>query len=216
MIASSAVDSDLQLLVAWREGDRSAGDQLLRKHVSCLRRFFHNKVDREVDDLVQRTFLACTKAKDTFEGRASFRTLLFLLARRQLMRFYQRNTRYEVAELESLSVEDLAVSPSQLVARQFEHTMLLQALRRIPLQLQIVVELHYWEELTTTELADILELPQGTVKSRLRRAREALRREFGAFERDGVRVEPSDDDLSSWARELRDLSPTRATPRGFH
>lgn len=203
MIAFAAVDADLQLLVDWRDGDREAGDRLLRKHVGGLQRFFRNKVDREVDDLVQRTFLACTKAKDSFEGRASFRTLLFVLARRQLIRFYERGARHDVEGLESRSVEDLATSPSQLVARQHEHTLLLQALRRIPLQLQIAVELHYWEELTTAELADILDIPQGTVKSRLRRAREALVKELGTIERNGTRVQPTENDLSTWARALR-------------
>jgi len=205
MIACFALDPDLQLLVAWREGDRSAGDQLLRKHVSGLRRFFRNKVDREVDDLVQRTFLACTKAKDTFEGRASFRTLLFVLARRQLIRFYERMSKHNVEDIEGRSVEDLRTSPSQLVARRKEHTLLLAALRRLPLELQTAVELHYWESMTTAELAEVLEIPQGTVKSRLRRAREALCKELGAIERDGQRQPTTPSDLETWTRALRDL-----------
>ena len=190
------MDLDLQLLGAWREGDREAGDRLLRKYAGSLRRFFHNKVDREVDDLVQRTFLDCTKAKETFEGRASFRTLLFVLARRQLIRFYERAGRHDVADIEALSVEDLGTSPSRIVAREQEHTLLLAALRRIPLELQTAVELHYWEGLTTAELAEVLEIPQGTVKSRLRRAREALAEQLGA----------SLGDLELWARGVRDAS----------
>lgn len=211
MIASEGVDSDLQLLFAWREGDRDAGDRLLRKHVASLRRFFHNKVDREVDDLIQRTFLACTKAKDTFEGRASFRTLLFVLARRQLIRFYERAARHNAEDIEGLSVEDLGTSPSQLVGRHKEHTLLLAALRRIPLELQITVELHYWEELTTSELSQVMDVPQGTVKSRLRRAREALARELGTFERDGVPTQTTEQDLESWARALRETALNPAT-----
>lgn len=210
MVSCSAVDSDLQLLFAWREGDRDAGDRLLRKHVASLRRFFHNKVGRDVDDLIQRTFLACTKAKDTFEGRASFRTLLFVLARRQLIRFYERAAHPSADDIESLSVEDLGTSPSQLVGRRKEHTLLLAALRRIPLQLQITVELHYWEELTTSELSQVMDVPQGTVKSRLRRAREALCAELGSFERGGVPTPATDQDLESWARGLRE---TAVNPR---
>ena len=49
-----------------------------------------------------------------------------------------------------------------------------EALRRLPVDLQLVVELHYWEDHSTAEIAALLELAQGTVKSRLRRAREAL------------------------------------------
>ena len=48
------------------------------------------------------------------------------------------------------------------------------ALRHLPLDLQVVVELHYWEEHSTAQIATVLEVPQGTVKSRLRRARALL------------------------------------------
>jgi RNA polymerase sigma-70 factor (ECF subfamily) len=55
-----------------------------------------------------------------------------------------------------------------------------EALRRLPVELQVVVELHYWEEQSTAEMAEVLEVPQGTVKSRLRRAREQLEVDLGA------------------------------------
>jgi RNA polymerase sigma-70 factor (ECF subfamily) len=45
----------------------------------------------------------------------------------------------------------------------------------LPLDLQTALELHYWEELSTAELAEVLAIPQGTVKTRLFRAREQLR-----------------------------------------
>ncbi len=107
-------------------------------------------------------------------------------------------------------MEDLGTSPSQLVARHKEHTLLLAALRRIPLELQITVELHYWEELTTSELSQVMDIPHGTVKSRLRRAREALCRELGRFERDGVPTQTTEQDLESWARALRETAASPA------
>jgi len=186
---------------AWRDGDRAAGDRLLRRHVDALRRFFRNKVDSDVDDLVQRTFLECVKAKDGFEGRSSFRTFLFTVARRQLFRFYERTRRRLPEELGSVSVADLADSPSQVVAKAVEHQLLLEALRRLPLDQQTVVELHYWEQLSTSELAEVLQLPQGTVKSRLRLARSALLETLAELK---PTPRPKHDDLDRWALALRE------------
>jgi RNA polymerase sigma-70 factor (ECF subfamily) len=80
---------------------------------------------------------------------------------------------------------------------------LLLALRRIPLELQIVLELHYWEGLSTRELADAMEIPQGTVKSRLRRAREALERELAVVAESQEDVRSTIDGLDHWVAGIR-------------
>ena len=72
-----------------------------------------------------------------------------------------------------VSVAELSGSPSQVVAGHEEEKLLLVALREIPLELQTVVELYSWEELSVAQMAEVLEIPAGTVKSRLLRARDA-------------------------------------------
>lgn len=194
------------LLAAWQAGDRNAGDRLLRRHVAAVRRFFRNKVDgaRDLDDLVQRTFLESIRAKDGFEGRASFRTLLFTVARRQLFRFFEQRHRKGADQLGSLSVAALSTSPSQVIAREREQARLLAAMRELDVDLQVAVELHYWEELTTAELAEVLGIPQGTVKSRLRRAREALA--VALAQRPQAKVAFTPEQVDALARSLRDAA----------
>ncbi len=198
---------EFALVDAWRAGDRGAGDALLRKHVPGLQRFFANKVGDERDDLVQRTILSCLKSKDAFEGRSSFRTFLFTVARRQLYRFYERQGRSETSDVgwdDSVSVEDLAETPSQIVARHEQQRILLAALRRLPLQLQVAIELHYFEDVPTAELAEVLGVPQGTVKSRLRRGREALAEHLQRL----AKTKLADETLASledWMQRIRDL-----------
>lgn len=166
--------NDFELVEAWKAGDRTAGDTLLRRHIPALRRFFANKVGDERDDLVQRTVLGLLKSKDGFAARSSFRTFLFVVAKRQLYRHYERRAdpREDWASL--MTVEGLSETPSQVVARHEQQRWLLAALRRLPVELQVAIELHYFEGLATAELADALDIPQGTAKSRLRRGREAL------------------------------------------
>ena len=130
--------------------------------------------DLDCDDAVQETFLACLTGP-AFRGESSFRTYLFAIARNvlhaQMKRLGRARAEVDVGEI---SVMDLGPSPSTLAARRREERLLLSALRAIPLDMQIALELFYWEDLSGSELAVALEIPEGTVRSRLRRAREAL------------------------------------------
>ena len=197
--------SDAELLDGWRDGDAAAGNALLERHVEALVRFFESKVEEGVDDLVQRTMLACVMHRDRMRDSASFRGFLFAVARNELYDHYKRMARERHAFDPAISaVLDLAPSPSSAIAHGDTRGAMLYALRRIPIELQIAVELHYWEELTTNELADALGVPQGTVKSRLRRAKELLRErlESSTPARTDAAAPMSDRDLDAWADEV--------------
>jgi DNA-directed RNA polymerase specialized sigma24 family protein len=84
-----------------------------------------------------------------------------------------------------------------------EKKLLLKALRRIPLELQIALELHYWEGMTTLEIAEVLEVPRGTVKSRIRRAREALEDALSRLARDPATDSSTRRSLTEWAASIR-------------
>ena len=65
--------SDEALLEAWREGDQSAGSELLQRYFKPLFNFFSTKVDHGIDDLIQRTLLACVGARDRIRDAPNFR-----------------------------------------------------------------------------------------------------------------------------------------------
>src|SRR5690606_25346041 len=112
----------LELLEAWRGGDRQAGEQLFERHFDAVARFFRNKVNQGIDDLIQRTFLACVEGKDRFRGEASFRTFLFAVAHNVLSKHYRSQRRHgDRIDFGVTSVHDLAPSPSVVVARHDEH-----------------------------------------------------------------------------------------------
>jgi RNA polymerase sigma factor (sigma-70 family) len=87
------------------------------------------------------------------------------------------------------SIAHLTGSPSRIVALRQEQHAVLAALHELPLDLQIALELYYWEELTVGEVAQVLEVPEGTVKSRLHRARQLLRERLDAA---GDGVDPTE------------------------
>lgn len=195
------MDADLQLLSRWRAGDRTAGNALLTRHFLVVCNFFRNKVPDGVDDLIQRTFVTCLEVADNFRGDATFRSFLLGVARRVLYRHYRE--RYRDAKTFApmvTSVCDLDPSPSAVMAQKVEHARLLQGLRNLPVDLQIALELYFWEAMTMKEIATVLDVPQGTAASRLRRAKALLQERLGA---DTSGPAPSDDDLAQWAAALR-------------
>ncbi len=200
--------TDAELLRAWAEGDKLAGEQLFERHFEAIARFFRNKLatvdSASHEDLIQLTFLGCVEAllNDRFRSDASFRTFLFAIARNQLSKYWRTRSRDRV-DLQTVSIHDLDPSPSAALARDRDQQLLLIALRRIPLDSQIALELHYWESLTADEIAAVLDLPLGTAKTRLRRAKQLLEGELRAVISGQVGSTRTESGLEAWARELR-------------
>ena len=153
---------DAALIEAWRGGDIRAADTLLRRYFDELWRFFRNKVDDAAEEMIQRTMTALLKTPDQFRGESTFRTYLFRIARSELFRFYRERQRdRDRIDFDSVSVADMGASPSSVAAQREHERALLIALRRIPLEFQILLEWHYWEDLKMTEIAEALDIPLG-------------------------------------------------------
>ena len=193
--------TDLDLLDAWRGGDARAGNLLFRRHFAALSRFFRNKVDVGVEDLIQATFLACVEGRDRFREASSFRTYLFAIARNLLYAYYRRQHR--AVDFVQTSVVDLGASPSGPLGRREEAAALLRALRAIPLEFQVVLELTYWEDMKAPEVAEVLAVPANTVRGRLSRARAALRQALAAAALSPALLRSTLADLDAWAATLR-------------
>lgn len=179
------MENDRELLEAWRKGDKGAGNELFNRHFDALRRFFRSKVDiTDVEDLIQRTLLSCLESVARFRGEASFRTYLFVIARRQLCDHIDRRGRHarrEAVDLTVRSIRDMGLSPSRIVANQEDHALIAEAMSHIPVDFQITLELYYWEQLKGPELAEVLGISPTTVRTRLHRARGALRERLEAL-----------------------------------
>ena len=197
--------SDYELLTAWASGDKRAGDTLFGRYFDNVYRFFRNKVGDDAEDLIQKTFLGCVEASSRFRRDSSFRTFLFSIARNQLLRHFSAKTRDARLDFGVSSIHDMAPSPRAQIADKREQRLLLAALRRIPVDLQIVLELHYWEGLTGPALAEVLEIPEGTVRSRLRRAREILVKRMSELSDSEEVLRSTIDNLEQWAASLGQL-----------
>lgn len=195
--------TEFELLDAWSAGDSAAGEALVRQHYGAISRFFANKTSHDPEELVQRTFLRCVENRASYRGDASFRAYLFGVGRNVLLEYFREKKRRADVEVDTSvsSAYALDPSPSQMIAQRREVALLLESLRRVPLEMQILLELSYWEELSTTEVAAILAIPHGTVKGRLSRARRLLATEYERLgQARGGTVEPLEAQLDGLTR----------------
>ncbi len=198
--------SDAELLIAWRNGQVRAGQLLFERYFDALDRFYRNKVGDEAPDLVQKTFLACLEGVEGFRGEGSFRSWLFSIAYRQLQRHYRNLARDRLDfDVHTSCVQDFGPTPSSIVNVHEQHRALLEALRRIPLEFQVALELHYWEQMSDADICRALDMPLGTVKSRIRRGRLLLAKQFEELGH-GAPLEATATDLETWAARLRELA----------
>lgn len=196
--------SDDELLRAWRSGDREAGGALFERHFDAVCRFFRNKVDRHVEDLVQRTFVACVEGRLRFRGESSFRTYLFGIAH-NVLREYLREKRRDPDELdlEASSVVELGAGPSSALAARAEERLLLHGLRQIPVASQVILELYFWEDWTGAELGAFLGVPEDTARSRLRKAKAQLEAALRRLAANPAELSSTLTGLETWAQGLR-------------
>lgn len=193
---------DTALIEAFRAGDRQAGAQLFDRYYTSVARFFRNKVGpQEANDLIQNTFLACFESLDRMRT-TNFRSYVFAVGCNLLRKHFRSKRRHPV-DFGTVSVFDIDPSPSSMMADSQRQQHLLDALRRIPIDHQVVLELFYWESMTAAEIAEVIEVPVGTVKTRIRRARQLLQEKMAVVARDGPASQCSVEDLDDWAGSLR-------------
>ncbi|MEX1368577.1 MAG: sigma-70 family RNA polymerase sigma factor [Nannocystaceae bacterium] len=195
------------LVQAWISGNVEAGDALVHSYYQRVLRFFALRLPTAAEDLTQRTFLACAEARGSIRDLDAFASFVFGIARRQMLR-YQREREYEARRAkfpDFVDREPNSPSPSQVIVMHEEQQLVLRALQELPLQVQWLLELYYWERMSTAQIASVLEVPASTVTSRLMRARQRLRETAEHL----VTVDPRRRsllrDFEAWVESIREL-----------
>lgn len=197
-------EEDQALLTAWRAGNSAAGDRLFVRHFAAVDRFFRHKVGAaDIQDLTQRTFMVCVERPHGFQGLSSFRTYLLGIANNVLREHYRAVARGRVDDVDQCAVIDLGAGPSTLVGAKEEQRLLLEALRSVPLESQVILELYFWEHLSGPQLAEVLGVGENTARTRLRRARIRVGEALERLSRSPTVLQSTLADLETWARSVR-------------
>lgn len=209
-------DDDFELLHRWRDGDAAASDELARRHYESVRRFFEVRLQHAAEDLTQRTFLSCIESLDRQTLHTSFRAYLFGIARNHMLMHLRNGSRADLMRRFADSAErpSRKTSLTGVFARTEQQNLLLQALVELPADLQIVVQLYYWEGMPTAEIGEVVDVPASTVTTRLARARELLKRELAKMRLTPKMHASIVRDVPGWTRSL--VKPTPARERAPH
>lgn len=178
---------DRQLIERCRSGDREAFDELVRRYerqaYNLAYRLSGNYDD--ASDVVVEAFVRVFQGLHTFRGEANFGTWLHrvvvntFLDMRKRSKGRQNVSLEEQLELEgdtlTRQIEDTGPGPEELVEKEEREEILQRAIAQLSPERRILIVLYHFENLSYEEIARMLSLPVGTVKSRLNRARLALR-----------------------------------------
>lgn len=179
-----AVDLDVlpepALVVRAGRGDRAAFAELVRRHQAKVRALLLRLCgDRSLaDDLAQEVFLRAHRGLVGFEGRSSFGTWVYRISYNVYLN-HRTRTRSFAALPEDYDVRAAAPDDALSAPRADLRRDLVAAIAELPERYRAVIVLYYLQEVSYPEIAEILELPLGTVKTHLHRAKRLLRQHMG-------------------------------------
>lgn len=179
-------DVDAVLVARVQKGDKRAFDLLVlkyqRKIMRLLARMLNNQA--EIEDIAQETFIKAYRALPQFRGESAFYTWLYRIAINTARNWLSSNQRkmlvpdtFETKEGETFSQSDNLIDidtpESRMVSSEIAQTVN-KAIEELPEDLRTAIVLREIEGLSYEEIAQTMECPIGTVRSRIFRAREAI------------------------------------------
>ena len=189
VVSSSTEQDDTLLVAASKQGDQDAFAQLVHRY---QRRVF-NLVFRmlqqyeEANEITQETFLAAWQGLPSFRGDARFPTWLYRIAYNCSLKQLEQRKRDQALQ-SAMQAEQLLQhtnddirTDAQLEAHD-RQALVQQHLSQLPAKYRIVLVLRHLQEMTYEEMAEILTVPIGTIKTHLFRARNLLKERLLAFD----------------------------------
>ncbi len=183
--SSLSEDLDQDLVRKVQRGDKAAFDLLVVKYqhkiVHLVNRYV--KDPYEAQDVAQDTFIKAYRALGDFRGDSAFYTWLYRIAintaKNYLLSRSRRHSDYEVDIQDAEQVENLPQlkdieTPEDLLMNEQVVNVIRSAIEKLPEEMRIAITLREFEGMSYEEIAEAMDCPIGTVRSRIFRAREAI------------------------------------------
>ncbi len=177
-------DGDDKLVKRAKKGDSRAFDLLVLKYqgrvAQLVSRYLNNAA--EVEDVTQEAFIKAYRALPSFRGDSAFYTWLYRIAANAAKNYLVAMGRRPSSDmaLDALEVFDVPgrlkdhESPDEVIMGEQLQALISRTIEELPVELRAALTLREFEGLSYEEIADVLECPIGTVRSRIFRAREAI------------------------------------------
>ena len=178
---ASLTDDDLMTMVSSKDDDRAYGE-LYRRHARRLMGFFFRQVGKDEDsaaDLMQDAFMRLWTSRNKFSG-TGFSTWLFTISFNLLRNHYRHNEHRKQYELYSSKQQEVAADAhiiEQIDSRDFD-LALQRELEKLTPDGRLLFSLRFEEALTVPQIAEVMAIPEGTVKSRLHALTQTLKQKI--------------------------------------
>lgn len=188
-IAASSVDQDdADLVLACQSGNQDAFAILVQRHQRRVFNLVYRMLQQyeEANEVTQETFLAAWQGLAAFRGDARFSTWLYRIAYNCALKQLEQRKRDKALQMamqaEPLETEDL--TGAELAAIHDRQELVREQLSTLPSKYRIVLILRHLQDMTYEEMAEILTMPIGTIKTQLFRARNLLKERLESFEQE--------------------------------
>lgn len=173
---AAAEKLDRRLLASVAEGNEGALAELYQVHATAVFNYLLHLIHDQslAEDLLQDTFLVAWRGAGAFKGQSKAKTWLFRIAHNKAVSWLRRNRPQSLAE--DPEIKDEAPSPETLLLVNWRNERLLSALDELSSNHRAVIELAFVYEMAYSEIAEIMDCPVGTVKSRMSYALKHLNR----------------------------------------
>ena len=195
---------DSDLLIALQNGDRQAFAKLVEDTSNQIYRTARQILgdEQDAEDVLQETYIKALKALPTFEGRSSLSTWLHRIAVNEALMMIRKRKTPMVSvddtqpfdsdeESSGIEIVDFCCLPEKELLSAESRKFMDQAIQRLPETLKTVFVLRDLEGLSIQETAEIMQITENNVKTRLLRARLRLRQELAAYYAEKVEKEKS-------------------------
>jgi RNA polymerase sigma-70 factor (ECF subfamily) len=175
-LSATQAASDESLIGRIAQGDRLAMQVLYGRHHVRVYRFALRLVRKEqvAEDLISEVFLDVWRQAGKFEGRSAVSTWLLAITRFKALSALRKKKNAELDDETAAAIEDTSDNPEVAVAKKDTGNALRNCLARLSQDHREIVDLVYYHEKSVEEVAEIVGIPENTVKTRLFYARKKL------------------------------------------
>jgi len=175
-LSANLSTSDEVLIGRIAQGDRLAMQVLFARHQVRVYRFVLRLVGNQAvaEDLISEVFLDVWRQADRFEGRSAVSTWLLAIARFKALSLMRRKPDEELDEETAGAIEDRSDDPEVSVQKKDKSVALRKCLQALSPEHREVIDLVYYHEKSVQEVAQIVGIPEATVKTRMFYARKRL------------------------------------------
>jgi RNA polymerase sigma-70 factor (ECF subfamily) len=171
--------AEAALVLAWTSGDARAAATLLARHSVILAKFLRRRRVDDAEDIAQEAILSCLESIHGFRSRSNFGSYLIGIALNRLSARRRRLKREtSIGSTVDLIGGGIDEDANSQLTRERREATLTTVVDDLPVELRTVLILAFWKNRTKAEMSVLLGVPEGTVASRIRRAKEILRRKL--------------------------------------